>query len=533
MNEAFRTALHASLVAAFLLASTARADEIFLVPGAPSRVTCGLAGTGWQAPELDDRLWTGPPDGGTGGSGLCAQTRYERWHFRATNPSALASLALKLRYQHGFAAYLNGVEIARRRLEAQATSQSFATEVHGLLPETITLPLSNGLLRDGDNVLAIEVHTTKNGKEPVLDVELVGRQGARLLRGPYLQNLDQDSVDVLVDTDLPTEGTLTVFNDGAPRELRSASGKRHRFHVGELAPATRYSYELVLIDALQNRVEVPRFTFHTAPQSGKPVRFVVYGDVRSGHDVHGALNRAILDEDPDFVLMTGDLVAAGSDDGDWERYFAVAQTLIGSVCVYPAPGNHEYARLGRGRQKFLDYFRVGSFVGNGKQAPTGAMSFEIAGLRFLAIDSNEYKNAAHLAWIAAELDAAKKKKQPIFVFSHEGPFSTGLHGDNSIAVGQYVPLFERAGVAMMMYGHDHHYERGRVGKLNYVVSGGGGAELRVGHCGPGRICPARVLGYANEHHYVLVEVVGKTFRVCPKRPDGSAIEACSVYPLRP
>ena len=46
-----------------------------------------------------------------------------------------------------------------------------------------------------------------------------------------------------------------------------------------------------------------------------------------------------------------------------------------------------------------------------------------------------------------------------------------------------------------------------------------------------RACPPRVLAFANEHHYVMVEVLPRFFRVCPKRPDGSAIEPCVELPL--
>jgi hypothetical protein len=98
-----------------------------------------------------------------------------------------------------------------------------------------------------------------------------------------------------------------------------------------------------------------------------------------------------------------------------------------------------------------------------------------------------------------------------------------------------VPVLEAAGVTVVFSGHDHDYERGRVGRLDYVVSGGGGAELRTPRCGPGarhRRCPSRVKAFANEHHYVLVELQRDRLRVCPKRPDRSPLEPCFSLPLR-
>ncbi len=80
-------------------------------------------------------------------------------------------------------------------------------------------------------------------------------------------------------------------------------------------------------------------------------------------------------------------------------------------------------------------------------------------------------------------------------------------------------------------GHDHHYERGRKGTLDYVITGGGGAELRTPRCGiPGKkACPPHVAAFSNDHHYVMLEVMPSFFRVCPKRVDGTPIEPCVTY----
>ena len=86
-----------------------------------------------------------------------------------------------------------------------------------------------------------------------------------------------------------------------------------------------------------------------------------------------------------------------------------------------------------------------------------------------------------------------------------------------------------------MSGHDHDYERGRIGGLHYLVSGGGGAELRAPTCGTLGLpaCPPSVSSFVNEHHYVSIEVLPTLFRICPKRPDGSALVACVDLPIHP
>jgi predicted MPP superfamily phosphohydrolase len=277
-------------------------------------------------------------------------------------------------------------------------------------------------------------------------------------------------------------------------------------HAPELEQATRKS-------------EV--YDFHTPPERGRPLRFVIYGDVRSGHDVHVDLVRAIRQEGADLAIMTGDLVDMGSDEADWTRYFSIATPLLARLPVYPAPGNHEYARAGRGAVRFRALFQPGNDAGPGWR------SFEVAGVHFIALDSSNYHSPEQLAWLKKDLEHARNARA-IFAYAHEGAYSSGLHGDNEIAKTQYAPLLERAGVTLFVSGHDHHYERGRVGKLDYVVSGGGGAELRSQRCGvPGRKpCPPRMLAFANEHHYIVVDVLPGLMRMCPKRTDGTAIEPC-------
>ena len=279
-------------------------------------------------------------------------------------------------------------------------------------------------------------------------------------------------------------------------------------------------------------LDVGDAVFHALPDRGRPLRFAVYGDVRSGHDVHAELDQALAAEVPDFAILTGDLVDRGSDEGDWERFFEISGPLLRQLPIFPAIGNHEYASRGRGLVAFMQFFRW-PVAASADEPPWYA--FDAAGVHFVALDSNSYKSPRQLSWFAHDLAEARRRGvHAIFVYAHEGPASSGMHGDNQICVRDYVPIMQRYRVSMFFGGHDHDFERGRLGTLDYVVSGGGGAELRAARCGvPGkRGCPPRVASFANEHNYVMVEVLPALFRVCPKRVDGTAIEACSQYPLR-
>jgi hypothetical protein len=496
----------------------------------PGSVACSVD-NGWQQVDADESAFVPRtpfvPDGGVPDLGAvqpsgwsewhawtpaCVGPTYARWRFDASLPKGdTRTLTLRVRYLHGFVAWLNGVEVARRRLPAGA---EVASELHGPESESFLVPVS--LINRGSNVIAVEVRPRAADKPSKVEVELWASDRPRLTRGPYLIEVGERAATVVVDTDIATKLSIAWQSaEGREREL-SADGTHHVFRLDGLRAARRVHYVVTM-----GPDTVAEGTIPTPPPAGKPLRFIVYGDTRSGHDIHDAISRRLLAEDADLALTTGDHVEHGSDEGDWERFFAVAAPLLPSLPLYPSPGNHDTARNGRGLQRFLEIFRPRQTV--------GWYSFDVAGVHFVALDSTQYASSVQLGWLATDLEAARKRGvRAIFAYAHEPPFSSGVHGDNAIAVRDYVPLLTRFGVTWFFGGHDHDYERGRVGNFDYVVTGGAGAELRTQRCGvPGRKpCPPRVASFANEHHYVLVELIGRLVRICPRRVDGSAIEAC-------
>jgi hypothetical protein len=529
-------------------ATTLSANEYsYLRPDAGrGRFSC-VPEPGWFGAAFDDRAWLEPPAAPDLGV-TCLGTRYHRFTFDAgPEIGRLATLTLSVRYEHGFAAYLNGSEIARRRLEPNADRDALATETHGPEAERIVVPVRPGMLKRAGNLLAFEVHPRTVGHEPVLEVELSAADGPRIIRGPYLLRLKEDEVTVVFDSDLPTTaevqyGASDAYGQmardgrvGTHHALRLGglqAGAAYHYRVTARAPAPRPVAQLDGVALGEELFDAGDARFHTPPEVGRALRFIAYGDVRSGHDVHAQINKAIREEDPDLAIITGDLVDRGSDEADWDKFFSVATPLLREVAVYPAIGNHEYARLGRGAERFYALFRQPLPAGD---EDPGYYSFDISGVHFVALDSNQYRSPRQLRWLDQDLKRARQSgTRAIFVYAHEGPYSSGLHGDNALCVHDYVPVLERNHVTMFIGGHDHHFERGRVGTLEYLVTGGGGAELRSPRCGvPGRrACPDRVAAYANEHHYVSIEVMPDFVRLCPKRPDGSALVPCSTLPFR-
>lgn len=84
-------------------------------------------------------------------------------------PPLPSSLSMTLRYDDGFIAWINGVEILRRNVPViRARSKQ-----EGLSPETWDFEIPTDLLHTGTNILAIEgVNDTTNGSDFLLNVDL-------------------------------------------------------------------------------------------------------------------------------------------------------------------------------------------------------------------------------------------------------------------------------------------------------------------------------------------------------------------------
>lgn len=113
---------------------------------------------------------------------------YVRLPFTVADPAALANLTLRMQYDDGFVAYLNGRLIATRNAPASPVWNSTATAAHaGNEPEDIPLSLPPGLLVAGTNVLAIQgLNSSAADSDLLLRAELFS-VGATELPGRFFQ----------------------------------------------------------------------------------------------------------------------------------------------------------------------------------------------------------------------------------------------------------------------------------------------------------------------------------------------------------
>lgn len=160
----------------------------------------GSLGLDWTQVDFDDATWQGGQAGlgyenGTGyqsyigldvKDAMFRQTAgaYLRIPFEVTDVSDLATLSLKMRYDDGFAAYLNGTLIAKRNVPEPLTFRSTASsdrpDAQALVAESIDLSGYFHLLQPGRNVLAIHgLNSSASNDDFLIFPELVAeRAGA-------------------------------------------------------------------------------------------------------------------------------------------------------------------------------------------------------------------------------------------------------------------------------------------------------------------------------------------------------------------
>ncbi|WP_347241737.1 metallophosphoesterase [Thermus sp.] len=130
------------------------------------------------------------------------------------------------------------------------------------------------------------------------------------------------------------------------------------------------------------------------------------------------------------------------------------------VPLYPAFGNHDAPSLRAQLKRFgleRPYYRV-----------------RFGGLEaFVLYTEGDLK--AQRAWLEEALQSSTAPLKALLL--HRPLYSSGLHGGSPALRSLLEPLLRRHGVALVLAGHDHHYERLEVGPTTHLVVGGGGAGL--------------------------------------------------------
>ncbi len=274
-----------------------------------------------------------------------------------------------------------------------------------------------------------------------------------------------------------------------------------------LPPGSTVSYRVSDEPGIVHRFRTPR-------KEPAPFRFLAFGDSGAGTEEQFELARRMEAEGADFCVHTGDVVyPIPTPEGIRQRYLDCYRDLMASGPMYVCLGNHDYAA-----ERGVPFLRVHSFPGvpGAPREDEGRYySFEWNSARIIALDSNlladgvpARESERMLRWLDGELE------RPAFwriVFFHHPPYTLGKHADDPICaevMRRLAPRLERAGVQLVLNGHDHNYQRfDPIRGTVYCVTGGGGGGLYPVTPHPRHAASAEL------YHFVRVDVSGWSGRV--------------------
>jgi hypothetical protein len=293
--------------------------------------------------------------------------------------------------------------------------------------------------------------------------------------------------------------------------------------VGGLRPGATYAY-LVTADNDSNAGDPFSAIFRTAPRGRAPFRFTSFGDLATpntdwvlsyGQSAYAV--EAVESFQPLFHLLNGDLCYANLNPAGqpevWRDFGGNNQASAANRPWMPCPGNHE-VEFYNGPQGFSSYLTRYTLPENRVPGFGGRWySFRVGSVLFVSLDADDvvyqdagafvagpaaltpaastghppvepgtsfylrgYSGGAQTAWLERTLAAGRGDRSVdwIIVQMHQCAASSSATGNGSdLGIReQWLPLFDRYQVDLVLTGHDHDYER------SFPVRG---ADAEAGH----------------------------------------------------
>ncbi len=234
-------------------------------------------------------------------------------------------------------------------------------------------------------------------------------------------------------------------------------------------------------------------TFTTAPAHKAPFTFTAFGD--QGVSYHGLANDSLLlGQNPAFHLHAGDIAYAdpagagktadtGFDSRVWDQFLAQTESVAKSVPWMVSYGNHDmdarYSPNGNGAE---DARFTLPDNGPDKAHLPGVYSFVYGNTAVISLDPNDvsFEIPANLGisggtqttWFEGQLKKYRASKDIdfIIVFFHHCAYCTSTaHASEGGVRQEWVPLFDKYTVDLVINGHNHQYERTDVIKGDKVA----------------------------------------------------------------
>jgi len=301
-----------------------------------------------------------------------------------------------------------------------------------------------------------------------------------------------------------------------------------------------------------------RFRTHPHPERAAALTFAVLGDFGTGvrklstekqrqREVAAALERAVEEHKVRVVLTTGDNIYAsskllgfipvggtGDEDDDWFfTFYQPYRYIINRVPVYPAVGNHDSGETEKSddRKQLMDNFYLNERFaieegGFASLDPGLFYRFRYGSdFEFLCVDTSKtsplsgdrvFKKEKHLQFLQSSLpNKDEETGGPVWriPFMHHPAFTAGpVHHNSRSIIDTLNPLFKRAGVQIVLSGHEHNFQHSSVDGINFFVTGAGS---KVSSDVPSRFEDAVTVSWSAAAHFLLIEANRTQMTITP------------------
>jgi hypothetical protein len=217
------------------------------------------------------------------------------------------------------------------------------------------------------------------------------------------------------------------------------------------------------------------------PPSGVTIAHPPYVNDNLGSPAAGDTTLGVERVAPLFHLFNGDLCYANLADDrvrTWWDFWSNNSRSARNRPWMPSPGNHEN-ELGNGPigyRAYQTYFSLPPAGGQTNVTRGLWYAFTAGSMRIISIANDDvayqdggnsyvrgYSAGAQKAWLGGELAAARRDAAIdwVVVCMHQVAISTvDMFNGADLGIRQeWLPLFDRYGVDLVVCGHEHHYER--------------------------------------------------------------------------
>jgi calcineurin-like phosphoesterase family protein len=233
-------------------------------------------------------------------------------------------------------------------------------------------------------------------------------------------------------------------------------------------------------------------TFRVADQALRnPLTIIAYGDMRftdptnftaTNPSVRQALVARIAEDNPDALLLNGDVPWHGSNSEDYSVYKSETRPWrVAHLRVYPALGNHEFADCDP-EQCLANWWHTFPEL-QGRRWYSVQLGSEIYAIA-LDSDTSLLPQSPQARWLEAQIASLPATVKFVLIAMHHPPVAdvqTKMFVDhnpreNEIALSNFLEANRKRSVKFVVIaGHIHNYERFEQNGVVYLVSGGGGA----------------------------------------------------------